>query len=220
MFTNKENLKELAKEHFVDGLSHIVIDQIEQDAVAHVEHLPSTISKVGVVPYSLFTVFLSDNFYADLGVGRFTGRLMVCWNGMDEFVFIPDNSHPFSYTSSDGRTITPKLMYTDGGSIPRVLRGLSKFSSWGYAPAFIIHDWLFAAHKCKYAPDTDWDLQSSALILAEAIKTLMEVGYENYEGHQVKLEKGEDTLYLIYLAVKSFIAQDIWDDKKSISCML
>jgi hypothetical protein len=40
-------------------------------------------------------------------------------------------------------------MYTDGGSIPQPLRAIKVYSPWGYAPAFLVHDWLFAIKQCK-----------------------------------------------------------------------
>lgn len=138
---------------------------------------------------------------------------------MDDFVFIPDREQPFSYLTSDGLIIAPQIMQTDGGSIPRILRGLKKFSSWGYAPAFMVHDWLFTAKKCKHAPDTEWTFPQSAQVMAEAMKTLMEVGFKNHDGQIVKLPKAEDTLYLMFQAVSSFIAEDLWEDDSSVRCM-
>jgi hypothetical protein len=65
------------------------------------------------------------------------------------------------------------------------------------------------AKKCKHEPDTDWSFAHTALIMAEAMKTLMEVGYQEFDNKVQKLEKAEDTLYLMYQAVSSFIAEDI-----------
>jgi hypothetical protein len=220
MYSNKEHLKQIAADQYANGLSQAIAEQIEKDAQSHADRLPSTISRGGVTPESLATIFLADRFYAKLGVGKFNGRPLVSWNGMDDFVFIPDQKQPFSYVTSEGRTIAPGVMQTDGGSIPRILRGLKKFSSWGYAPAFMVHDWLFTAKKCRFAPDTDWTFPQSALIMAEAMKTLMEVGFHDYEGHLIKLEKTEDTLYLMYQAVNSFIAEDLWNDTSSVRCLL
>lgn len=220
IFSNKENLKQLASDQYVDGLSHAIADQIEKDAQNQAELLPSSLSRGGVSPRSLATVFLADRFYTKLSVGKFNGRPLVSWNGMDDFVFIPDPNQPFTYVTSEGRTIVPKVMQTDGGSIPRILQGLKKFSSWGYAPAFMVHDWLFTAKKCQYAPDTDWTFPQSAQIMAEAMKTLMEVGFHDYRGNLIKLEKAEDTLYLMYQAVSSFIAEDLWEDNSSVNCLL
>jgi hypothetical protein len=40
-------------------------------------------------------------------------------------------------------------MYTDGGSIPQPLRAIKVYSPWGYAPAFLVHNWLFAIKQCE-----------------------------------------------------------------------
>jgi len=220
MLSNKESLKEKASEHFVDGLAQAIAEKIEEYAHKQAENLPSTLNRGSIVSYSLATLFLSDRFYSKLGVGEFSGRPLVSWNGMDNFIHIPDKNEPFFYTTSDKRVIQPRLMQTDGGSIPRILRGLKKFSSWGYAPAFIVHDWLFTAKKCGHEPDTDWTFPQSALVMAEAMKTLMEVGYINYSGKLEKIEKAEDTLYLMYQAVSSFIAEDLWEDDSSVNCIV
>ncbi len=169
---------------------------------------------------SITTLWKGDELYDGLGVGSFEGRISLLWNGMDSFVYRPDFAKPFSYTTSKGKKIEPKLMETDGGSIPRVLRGLSKFSSWGYAPAFILHDWLFVAHKCDCAPDNAYTFDESALLMAEAIKTLMKAGFKNYDGAVTKLEKAEDTLYLMYQGVASRIAKNLWNDLTTVRCMI
>jgi hypothetical protein len=148
----------------------------------------------------------------------------VTWNGLlpdnktPRFVYQPDNQTPFTFTTSSGRKITPGLMDTDGGSIPRVLHGIAKFSPWGYAPGYIIHDWIFTAHKCRHEPDDDITFEDSATILAECIKTMMEVGFEDFDGQTVKFKKAEDTMYLIYKAVASSIALRLWNDNSSTIC--
>jgi hypothetical protein len=134
---------------------------------------------------------------------------------MDQFVFVPNARVPFSYTTSAAlglRTITPGLMPTDGGSVPRILRGLNKFSAWGYAPAFMIHDWIFHAKKRGIAPDGGISFEMSAAIMAEVIKTLMEAGYADFSGRPQRLPKAEDTLYLMHVAVSSSIARRLWDN--------
>jgi enamine deaminase RidA (YjgF/YER057c/UK114 family) len=161
---------------------------------------------------------LADGFYAALDTGSFTGLPTVRWNAMDDFRFIADPAAPFAYTTGRGRRIEPRLMETDGGSIPRILRGFKKLSPWGYAPAFIIHDWIFTAHQCGLEPDNDLAFSDSARILAEAMKTLMEAGYRNFDGRLAKLEKSAAALYLIYLAVDSFIARKRWNHPKSVIC--
>ena len=72
-------------------------------------------------------------------------------------------------------------MYTDGGSIPRIAQAFNGFSPWGYAPAYMIHDWLLsdvivwlmanqARGSTRYAMSTS---TNSATILAESIQALV-----------------------------------------------
>jgi len=56
------------------------------------------------------------------------------------------------------------------------------------------------------------------LILAEAVKTMMEEGYTTFDGAAQKMPKAEDTLYLIYFAVKSNTAKSIWDLPGHMGC--
>jgi hypothetical protein len=93
-------------------------------------------------------------------------------------------------------------MYTDGGSIPRLLWSVPGFSPWGYGPAYIVHDWLFAAKHCA-DPAYAWvTFDDSARALGESIKTLME---------QDIARKSPELLYLIVEAVKTPIAHDLWE---------
>lgn len=162
-------------------------------------------------PSSILTAFLGDALYERLGTGSFVGRPTVQWNGMDSFLFLEDPATPFAFRTASGRIIRPRGIPTDGGSTPRLLHGLKNFSPWGYGPAYIIHDWLFAAHRKSLAPDNDWSFEETATALAECIKTLMAVGFQAANSTTQKLEKAEDTLYLIYQAVRSSFALDIWN---------
>ena len=130
--------------------------------------------------------------YDDTKPGTFTGSLFVMWVGEGDrlgdgtFVFVPNPDNPLTFTRADGsgvvQDITPGMMYTDGGSIPRVGQLFNGFSPWGYAPAYMVHDWIFVARHClndgmasadeqKMAPIT---FQESAEVIAEAIKGLIE----------------------------------------------
>ncbi len=217
MKIQSEHLKRVAAENFTEELATEIGHQIDEaDALA----LSGEIKDIDdPKPYSVATAFLADAFYERLKPGKFTGRLHLIWDGMDDFVFSPSEHHAFAFTTHSGRVIRPGLMYTDGGSIPQALRGFKKFSSWGYAPAYIIHDWLFTAKKCKQSPDDNWAFPATAWVMAEAIKTLMEVGYVDYQGQKVKLPKAEDTLYLMYLAVRSSIAKNCWENDGSVKCL-
>ena len=72
-------------------------------------------------------------------------------------------------------------MYTDGGSIPKIAQVFNGLSPWGYAPAYMVHDWLFTARQCHTDNPADkrftWiaavPFSEPAKILGEAIKALI-----------------------------------------------
>lgn len=172
-------------------------------------------------PKSPATLFLADLFYARLRTGRFEGVPTVTWNGYDETYGRPTFYYAgdaFTYVTSSGATITPGAMDTDGGSVPKALHSFGNFNPWTFGPAFIIHDWIFVAHKCNVPPNNAINFEMSAAIMAEAMKTLMEVGFTNADGETRTLEKQEDTLYLMYQAVKSDFARELWNNPASTSC--
>ncbi|MBU1565010.1 MAG: DUF1353 domain-containing protein [Proteobacteria bacterium] len=136
--------------------------------------------------------------------GKFGGDLEVRWVKPNQFIFLPAQNNPF-YFERNGKRIQPKAMYTDGGSIPQLIWNVPGYSPWGYAPAYIIHDWIFVAHHCQDPDDGEYSFNESATILSEGIKTLMEnkVAPKSYFTH-----------YTISKAVESKIAENYWDDKK------
>lgn len=125
------------------------------------------------------------------------GRLFVMWVGEGspsvgdgEFVFVPNPNDPLRLIRKDadgaptGEVIEPQIMYTDGGSVPRIATVFKGFSPWGYAPAYMIHDWLFVAKNCvtdgMATPEQlkveEMSFETSAVVIAEAIKALREAG--------------------------------------------
>ena len=127
-------------------------------------------------------------------VGRFDGSVVVMWVGETQdglgdgnFVFVPTQD-PLTFTRNNPRAtvqqIRPQIMYTDGGSVPQLAQVFNGFSPWGYAPAYMIHDWLFTARKClnddAATPAEEavraMTFADSAEVAAEAIKTLIEAG--------------------------------------------
>lgn len=86
----------------------------------------------------------------DAGLGRISSGLTAVWVGEDRFVYVPGayGATVRYETAKTARLIVPGLMYTDGGSIPRVARAFKGFSPWGYAPAYIVHDWIFFGRHC------------------------------------------------------------------------
>jgi hypothetical protein len=145
----------------------------------------------------------STQAYRDTKSGSFRGVLDVRWVKNDFFIFIPSKTDPLTFTRSNGKPIQPGIMYTDGGSIPQFLWGVEGFSPWGYAPAYIIHDWLFEAQHCGHKPDNDYTFLESADILAEGLKTIME------SDDQIRNYFVFDS---VYSAVKSSIAKKRWDN--------
>jgi hypothetical protein len=139
--------------------------------------------------------------YSRAKPGRLVGDLSVSWVANDCFVYSPNPSNPFRFERSGNKPVTPQRIYTDGGSIPRVLWAFPQFSPWGYAPAYVVHDWLFEAHHC-HVPDSDVPFEESATILLEAIKTQME---DNPDVKDVT------AAFLIYEAVRTPIARRVWD---------
>lgn len=116
--------------------------------------------------------------YRDTAPAKFTGALDVRWVKNDYFLFIPNRDEPFTLLRNNGSKIQPGPMYTDGGSIPRFLWGIEGYSPWGYAPAYIVHDWLFEAQHCGYEPDNKYTFEDSVKLMAESLKAVMEAAPE------------------------------------------
>lgn len=144
--------------------------------------------------------------YDQTKAGNLKGTLRVTWINNDSFLYEPDPADPLTFKRADGTTIVPEAMLTDGGSIPTALRAIKGYSPWGYAPAFIIHDWLFVMKQCKITGFEKYDLDTAATIMAEAMKTLME---KKEFGGPNKLVH-----YSMYEGVRSPTAKDYWDNGK------
>lgn len=132
--------------------------------------------------------------YNSLLPGTFKGTLIVMWvgegsssSGDGKFVFVPDPRDPLTFTRAGdgpGKVIRPGVMYTDGGSIPSIAQVFKGLHPWGYAPAYMIHDWLFTAHHCikpgqhnsQYDSVADVKFEDSTIILGEAIQGLVHAG--------------------------------------------
>jgi len=143
--------------------------------------------------------------YDSFQIGKLEGKLIVQWIEPDLFIFLPDEAKPLSFTRSNGDKITPGRMLTDGGTIPRALWILRSYSPWGYAPAFIVHDWLFNMKHCQIPGFEKYTYQDAADVLAEVMKTMMETK---------KVELDKPTVFSMHTAVSSFIAQGLWDNGK------
>jgi len=90
----------------------------------------------------------SQLIYEKAKPGKFSGTVDVRWIKPDRFIFVPNSADPMQFLTASNRPIRPNIMYTDGGSVPRLFWNVPGYSPWGYAPAYIVHDWLFHAHHC------------------------------------------------------------------------
>lgn len=143
--------------------------------------------------------------YGNVKPGKLSGKIIVQWIEPDLFVFLPNDKDPLTFTRSNGQKITPGRMLTDGGSIPRPIWILRNYSPWGFAPAFIVHDWLFTMKQCKIPGYERLNLDDSGLVMAEVMKTMIE---------QKKVEARPLTVISMYQAVVSPIARASWDRGK------
>jgi Protein of unknown function (DUF1353) len=155
-----------------------------------------------VLLFATCLIGCSQYVYQHTSTGTFKGKLDVRWIEPDRFIYVPNTEDPMRFTTSQNKVIRPDKMYTDGGSIPRLFWSVPGYSPWGYAPAYIIHDWLFEAHHCELSEYKDVSFEDSARDLAEGIKTLMENGIA---------PRDETTLWAIYEAVLSPIAKAAWE---------
>jgi hypothetical protein len=85
----------------------------------------------------------SQRAYENSSTGKFEGAVDIRWLKPDLFLYVPNRTDPLRFTTAEGRVFEPKPMYTDGGSVPRLLWSVPGYSPWGMGPAYILHDWLF-----------------------------------------------------------------------------
>ena len=145
--------------------------------------------------------------YSDFRVGRFHGldEINLRWVSQDWFEYIPNRSNLFGFERYNGELIQPLRMFTDGGSIPRVAWIERTLSPWGYAPAYLIHDWEFDCHHNNLSPKSFEEVRDTMM---EGVKTLMETGLG---------PKAPITFSIMYSAINSLIARAVWDGELSIS---
>jgi len=134
--------------------------------------------QLALVTIALAVTGCASQPYRETAPAKLTGALEVRWVKNDYFLFLPSKDEPFTLVRHDGTTIQPGPMYTDGGSIPRFLWGVEGYSPWGYAPAYIVHDWLFEAQRCGYEPDNKYTFDDSVQVMAEGLKAVMEAAPE------------------------------------------
>lgn len=161
------------------------------------------LAAVALLPTSC-SDWLYGRHYDATDTGELKGKLIVEWVDQDQFLFLPDAANPLVFRRKNNEVIEPQRMFTDGGSIPAPLRAIKSYSPWGYAPAFIVHDWLFVMHQCKVPGFENYDLDKAATIMAEVMKTLME--NPKYGGPNKLIH------YSMYEAVRSPQALEYWDN--------
>ena len=142
----------------------------------------------------------------DIPDGDLTGVVTIEWDKQDNFIYRPEKNRglsfqPFAWRGT-GKYITPKLMYTDGGSVPRVFWNIPGLSPWSFGPAYIIHDYIFAVHRCGW-----YDPVVSQIKFEESAEILAEVGKFLIEAGLIK----DDALGAIVWAVKTQYARNLWD---------
>lgn len=160
--------------------------------------------------------------YPALPAGSFSGSLIVIWvgegggSGDGRFVNVPDPDNPLTFrranSNTPGATIRPGLMYTDGGSIPKIAQVFNGLSPWGYAPAYMVHDWLFTARHCladgqanaAQAALANVTFEDSAIVLGEAIQALVAAR---------QVARRDVAAGLISNAVATGVARGLWEAK-------
>ncbi len=147
------------------------------------------------------------------GNGVILGRPRIDWVQPDKFVYDRGRNDHFAFVRHNGEVIVPDTIETDGGSIPRALWNRQGFTPWTYAPAYLVHDWLYEAHRRGApggkAPDGTplyYTKDQADWIMAEVIKCQM----ENPE--HFNTEKSPGRLKGIYWAVSNF-GKTAWEDK-------
>ena len=155
-----------------------------------------------------------DEFVHSLNLGEFQGDFTLKWITPELFSYTPDPADPFRFLRKNSHgnvieTITPLEMKTSGGSIPQLGQLLLGTTPWEYGPAYMIHDWEFEAHdRAKDGgPAFDKTFEEVNLSLAEAIWTLMKIGYK---GKKAKVNN--TNVQNIYAGVMSPIGRHIWDN--------
>ena len=146
------------------------------------------------IPFLLGPSACGQVDYDAAPVGKFEGSVILMWvdetrkrAGDGTFVYVPSKEPLVFIPSENGawkKPIKPAMIYTDGASVPALLQPIPGFSPWGYAQAYMVHDWLFVANRCLTdgaAKDAEKDIdgmkfRQSAQIMAEMVKTMFEEG--------------------------------------------
>jgi hypothetical protein len=152
-------------------------------------------------------------FYAKVdGGGIIVGRPCIEWLKPDQFVYDREKNKTFLFVRPNHEVIRPGDIETDGGSIPRLLWVQKGYSPWTFAPAYLIHDWLYEAHRRGIPAGVSadgrplyYDKKQADWIMAEVIKAQMELTVYD-------TPKSAEQLRNIYWAVSEF-GDTAWNEK-------
>ena len=145
-------------------------------------------------------------------IGELQGVILLQWVGQNErkkeFIYIPDERNPLTFKRMRNKKVVDTIVldrkfYTDGGSIPRPAQVTEDFSPWKFAPAYLIHDWLFELNHCDLPGAERYNHEIAAQILAEVIKTQMELSKDDASKSDKYL------LYDIFSPVRQY-SKDFW----------
>lgn len=136
---------------------------------------------------------------SQFNVGTFEGKPQLMWLGPRSYFYTPSLPIPFAFIRSNGQRIVPLEMLTDAGTIPRFAWSLPDLDPWHFLPAYVLHDWCFVAH---HRGMDVLDFAETAMVLAEAVKTLIDTGTAS--GNWLTVE-------VLYRAVCSSRARALWD---------
>ncbi|MDX0481415.1 hypothetical protein GOD90_20275 [Sinorhizobium medicae] len=142
---------------------------------------------------------------AEFAIGTFEGleSIRLRWVRPNWFEFIPKRQIPFRFIRANGERVEPRRMFTDGGSIPRLFRWGNGLDPWGFAPAYLLHDYEFDLHRCGRSDKSFEDVRDTMM---EAVRTLMHVGL---------CPSSSVVFGMIYAGIDSIVARRIWNAKTS-----
>jgi len=159
---------------------------------------------LATLPLGACGVWIHD----DIPEGDLKGIVTIEWDKQDNFIYRPDPSptrrlsfQPYAWRGSDKR-ITPTRMYTDGGSIPRFFWNVPGLSPWGFGPAYVIHDYIFAVHRCGWP-----DPVVAQITFEDSAEILAEIGAALIRANLIR----NDALNAIVWGVRTRYARDLWN---------
>jgi len=144
---------------------------------------------------------LAAELAAEYAIGSFEGleSIRLRWVRPNWFEFIPKRANPFRFTRANGEQIEPRHMFTDGGSIPRLFRWSNDLDPWGFAPAFLLHDYEFDLHHCGIGQKSFEDVRD---MMMEAVRTLMNMGL---------CPSSSVVFGMLSLGIDSIVARRLWN---------